>query len=426
VIPTVRCAWLVAALALAALLVPLWLVGLAALGVIAATVVDGLAVRRSPRIERNLSMVLARGTASALDVVALTGDERRVLLRQPATPWCEVRTRAGLRELRGEVLAVRRGRHELPAVAAASIGPLGLARWYHRSGAPSELLVYPDLPTAMRLAMHLRQGRAAPDGRLRRGPIGIGTDFESIREYAPDDDIRHVNWRAGARLGRPMTNQYRVEQDRDVVFLVDAGRLMAAPTAATYGSPTLLDAALDAATAVAMAADELGDHCGAIAFDAGIRRELAPRRRGGQRVVHALFDLEPALEDSDFERAFLRVGSSRRALVLVFTDLIDERAADSLLRAAPMLARRHAVVVAGVGDPMLDELAWGTHGSARAPADAVGADAAAVGALSVLEAREGAALSIRRTGAATVLAPSAELPQRCVQAYLRAKAMVRL
>ena len=50
-----------------------------------------------------------------------------------------------------------------------------------------------------------------------------------IRDYQPDDDIRQVNWRATARLGRPMSNQYRLEQDRDLLLLIDAGRLSTAP-----------------------------------------------------------------------------------------------------------------------------------------------------------------------------------------------------
>jgi uncharacterized protein (DUF58 family) len=331
-------------------------------------------------------------------------------LRQPATPAFEVLTHSSEHELSGELVPLKRGRQLLPAVAGASVGPLGLARWHHRTGEPTELLVYPDLLTARRLALRLRQGRAAPDGRLRRGPLGLGTDFESIREYSPDDDIRQVNWSASARLGRPMSNQYRVEQDRDVVCLLDSGRLMGAPVA----RGTLLDAALDATTALALAADEFGDRVGAIAFDADVRRSVAPRRLGGRRVVRALFDLQPTLEDSDFERAFLRVGRSRRGLVFVFTDLIDERAARSLVHATPMLNRRHAVVVAGVGDPVL-EAAAGASGDA--PRE--------LAALSVLDARDRAIGRVQRGGAEVVLAPAGSLPERCVQAYLRAKARAR-
>jgi uncharacterized protein (DUF58 family) len=413
VTPTTRCAWLLAGAAVVGLLLPVWVAVTIAIAVLAAMLADGLAVRDPPHVVREVPEVLSRGVPARLSIGALTHDSREVLLRQPATPALGVCALQGRSVLEGEILPRSRGRKRLEGVASASVGPLGLARWHHAAGAPGELLVYPDLGTARRLALRLRQGRAASEGRLRRGALGLGTEFESIREYSPDDDIRQVNWRASARLGRPMSNQYRVEQDRDVVCLLDAGRLMAAPSL----DGTLLDVALDATTALALAADELGDRCGAIAFDAGIRRALAPRRMGGSRVVHAMFDLQPTLEDSDFEQAFMRVGSARRALVFVFTDLIDERAARSLLAAAPLLARRHALTVAGIGDPVLEQLAEGA-GEAQLPS--------AVAALSVLQARAGAAARIRRSGAEVVLVPPRSLPERCVQSYLRAKARSRL
>jgi uncharacterized protein (DUF58 family) len=55
-----------------------------------------------------------------------------------------------------------------------------------------------------------------------------------------------------------MSNQYRVEQDRNVVCCIDSGRLMAAPVSADPGTGvplTRLDAALDAAVAVVLVAD---------------------------------------------------------------------------------------------------------------------------------------------------------------------------
>ena len=84
-----------------------------------------------------------------------------------------------------------------------------------------------------------------------------------------------------------MSNLYRIEQDRDVVCLLDAGRLMAAPLrravpARPCGTITRLDAAVDAVTMVALVADELGDRCGVTVFDSEIRRRLAPAARGRQ------------------------------------------------------------------------------------------------------------------------------------------------
>src|SRR6202012_2751650 len=151
------------------------------------------------------------------------------------------------------VIARVRGRHVLPAVATRATGPLGLGRWDRACGGTAEVRVFPDLRTARRLALAVARGRFRESGATARGPLGLGTEFELIRDYVPDDDIRQVNWRATARLGRPMSNQYRLEQARDLIGLVDAGRLSAAPIGDTGGS--VLDVALDAASAIALVAD---------------------------------------------------------------------------------------------------------------------------------------------------------------------------
>src|SRR5215207_3779573 len=254
---TVRAALLFGACAFAALAVPTVAL-LAACGVAAAFVVDAIVSRPRPVVHRRVPGALARGVPSSLTLDAEGGGVGSVRLRQPLVPDVEVDPAEADGRLDARIRAGRRGRHTLPSPAARVRGPLGLAAWYRRGGEPDELLVYPDLPAAWRLVLAVRQGRFRDPGRLTRGPLGLGTDFESIRDYLPDDDIRQVNWRATARLGRPMSNQYRVEQDRDVVCLLDAGRLMAAP----LGDRTRLDATVDAATAVALVADEVGDRAG--------------------------------------------------------------------------------------------------------------------------------------------------------------------
>jgi uncharacterized protein (DUF58 family) len=414
VAPTARAAGLMAAIALATLIVPVWLGVAAAIALVTAALADAWAVREPPALDRALPAVLSRGVASPLRLSARALDRRRVLLRQPEIGPLELEPDTGVGELVGWVLPRRRGRHALPSAASASLGPLGLARVAHPSGPPTPISVYPDLVSAHAAIVRLRRELAGHPGRLARGPLGLGTDFESIRDYTPDDDIRQLNWSATARLGRPMSNQYRLERDRDVVCLLDAGRLMAAP----IGEQTMLDASLDALTVLALAADELGDRCGAIAFDQTIRRAVSPSHRSGRRVIEALFDLEARPVDSDFQAAFTRVGSSRRALVVVFTDLVDEAAARSLADAIPMLARRHAIVIASVSDPALAEA---SNAPPTTPFDA----ARALVALDVLEARAAAAARLTRSGAAVIEAAAGRLGERCLRAYLAAKARAR-
>jgi uncharacterized protein (DUF58 family) len=364
-------------------------------------------------VDRRVSEVLSRGVPSTLEVRAPAPAGGSVRIRQAAPAALTIEPREGDGTLEASVVASQRGRHQLPAVATRSTGPLGLARWDHRGGGDAELRVFPDLHAARRLALAVARGRFRDQGATARGPLGLGTEFELIRDYEPDDDIRQVNWRATARLGRPMSNQYRLEQDRDLLLLLDAGRLSAAPLGAE--GMTVLDASLDAAAALAFVADELGDRTGAVAFDEKVRTELKPRRAGGQAVVRALFDLQPRPLDSDYELAFRRAEGSKRALVVIFCDLLEESAARPLVAAVPVLSRRHAVVVASPSDPALAALA-----------DDAGSDpltvARATVAGDVLRARARAAAQVRAAGARVLEAPPDRLPAVLVSAYLRAKA----
>jgi uncharacterized protein (DUF58 family) len=331
----------------------------AALVLAGAVVADALFVRRTPEVVRRVRSHLARGVATPLEVDAEGPGRMRV--RQPAPPALGIEPQEGDGGLEATVTPRRRGRHTLQPVALRSEGPLGLGRWRHQGAGEQQVTVYPDVPAARRLALAVRQGRFRAAGRLTRGPLGLGTEFESIRDYEPDDDIRQVNWRATERMQRPMSNQFRVEQDREVMLLIDAGRLMASP----LGERTRLDVAVDAAVAVALVADVLGDRAGTLAFDRQVRRQLAPRRGGGHAVIHALLDLEPTTEEPDYELAFRSVEGAKRSLMMIFCDLLEETAARPLAEAVPVLSRRHAVSVATVRDP--DRRRTPGTGSGRRP-----------------------------------------------------------
>jgi uncharacterized protein (DUF58 family) len=411
--PTARAAVAVALIAVSAIVVPSWIAALLVLAVVGATLADALVARRPIELARSLPTILARGVPAALTLTA-SPVPGRIRIRQAAPPDLVLGEQEGESTMTTTVVARRRGRHVLPAPAARVVGPLGLAAWYRRPGDEEEVLVYPDLPAARRLATSVRRGRFRHEGRAR-GPLGLGTEFESIREYEPDDDIRQVNWRTTERLGRPMSNQYRVDTDRDVICLVDCGRLMAAP----LRDRTRLDAAVDAAIAVAAVADVLADRCGAIAFDARVSRHVAPRRAGGQAVVRALFDVEPVAVESDYHRAFAALAEGKRAWVILFTDLLEQTAARSLLEALPSLSRRHVVAVASAVDPDLDDILFAP------PRDRIDVYRTAV-ALDVGRARRRVVAELRRRGVDVVDAPPDGLASACVRAYLTAKARARV
>jgi uncharacterized protein (DUF58 family) len=145
-----------------------------------------------------------------------------------------------------------------------------------------------------------------------------------------------------------------------------------------------------------------------------VLRSLPPRRAGARDLVQALYDLEPRSIDSNYELAFQHVRGARRAFVLVLTDLLEEAAARPLVEALPVLARRHAVVVASASDVDLDEA---VRAEPRSPVDVYRAAVA----LDVLAARARVAARLRHRGADVLDAPQASLSAVCVRAYLRAK-----
>lgn len=400
--------------AVSALVIPPPLAALLAVSLLAASIVDAWMARSLPELDRRFPRNLARGIPADFTVRA-TEPNTRLTIRQAMPADLSLVPQESNDALDARLVAHRRGRHKLPALATRSVGPLRLGSWYHRTGEAAEVIVYPDLPAARRLAIAVRQGRFQEEGRRSRGPLGLGTDLERIREYLPDDDIRQVNWRATARRELPMSNQWRVEQDREVICLIDSGRLMAAPV----GDRTRLDVAIDAVASLAAVADEVGDRVGVVAFAGTILRRLSPRRSGGEAVVGAVFDLEPTNQESDYALAFQVVASAKRSLVFIFTDIVEEAAARPLTEAMSVLGRHHAVVVASVID---DDL----HGQVNTPAESVADVYRTAAALTVLEDRARVVTLLTHAGAEVVEAPWSTLSARCVGAYLRARSRARL
>jgi uncharacterized protein (DUF58 family) len=419
--PTGRTVALAALAALSALVLPAELAAALLVAVVVVFGADAVSVRRPPEVVRVLPEHVVRGVPQPWRAEVRRSSGRapgRVVVRQPQTGEVRFDPAEGEGIIEGEVVAVVRGDHPVPALVTATTGRLGLGAWVHQhEGAAGRTLLgaHADLPGARRLAIAVQEGRFDDPGTAR-GALGLGTDFESVRDYAPDDDIRRMNWKATERTGRPMVNQYREDTEREVWCLVDTGRLLASPV----GDRTRLDLALDAVAAVAAVAEVVGDRVGMVVFDDEVRRVVPPRRGAAAGLVRLLDPLQPSVRDTDFEGAFARVGASKRALVLVFTDLLDVAAARPLLAAVPVLVRRHAVVVATVTDPDVE--------AAVAPGiDGVPADPArAAVAADLLADRRRVGVRLEAAGARVVEAPADRLPAACVAAYLALKASARL
>ncbi len=218
-------------------------------------------------------------------------------------------------------------------------GPLHLLTRHVAVRLPETVLVYPDLlGSRPRLAAErARQGE-------RVSLPGQRGQFDALREYAPGDPYRSVNWLASARRGKVMVNVYRAEGDQPVLLLVDSGRTMFGEDA----RGDRLAMALRAAFALADEAVAYGDRVGLLVYDSARREEIAPV--SGVDALHriarafALTQARAAESDHLSALSWALETRARRSLIVWFTDLGEAAIQEELLPFVAGLARRHLVV----------------------------------------------------------------------------------
>lgn len=259
-------------------------------------------------------------------------------------------------EVRTTIEPVRRGHIHLGFIGLRLRGPLGLVGRQGRVELPGELRVYPPFRSRAEAELKINRARSLQLGLRTAKGLGAGTEFESLREYGVNDDFRRIDWRATARMGKPIVRTYRTERNQNVVVLLDNGRVMAGKVA---GVPRV-EHAMDAAMMLAAVSTGVGDRCGLVTFDTRVRSVVAASRRTDQvmRLTEAMYALQPALAESDYVGAFATTVARfrRRALLVVLTDLVEQAVMEALIPAMPLITRTHMVLVGGVQDP--EVLAW--------------------------------------------------------------------
>ena len=306
------------------------------------------------------------------------------------------------------VVPLRRGREESGGFVVDSFGPLGLGRRRARVELPWEVIVYPPL-VSIRLRASVAQARRRRDAGMKAiRELGEGRLFESLREWVPGDDIRHIDWKATARRRKVITRQYEAERRQQVLLVLDLGRLMTADIA---GGVARLDFVVQAALELAYAAAQHDDNVGIMTFADGVQHFVAPERgrAGVRRVLDVLAVVEPKLVEPDYPGAFryLAARNRKRALTVLFTDVIDRFASDALVSNVASLRPRHVPLAVTLRNPELDAVA------ALRPAESRDAFRKAA-AEELLHAREEALGHMRRAGVLVIDVT----PQRAAQAVV--------
>lgn len=217
--------------------------------------------------------------------------------------------------------------------------------------------VYPNVLEIRKYDLMARKGLLYELGLRQSRIFGVGSEFERLREYNPDDEFRRINWKATARRGKPIAAEYETERSQYVVCVMDTGRLMRPP----IGDLAKLDYAINTALLLSYVAQLKGDHIGLLTFADQVGAYLAPRRGKSQfyRMLETMYNIPFQPVEADYSRAlgYLGIKNKRRSLIIVFTDLVTLDAARPLISSMAHLAKRHLPLCVTISDPNIVSLA---------------------------------------------------------------------
>jgi uncharacterized protein (DUF58 family) len=230
-----------------------------------------------------------------------------------------------------EGTARRWGRHRIGPAAATAYACDGLLRAEVRSPGPVAIRVYPfTSPFEADEAMPRAAGLA---GAHRSRRPGHGGELAGVRQFAPGDRLRRVDWRVSLRTRQLHVAATLSDRDAEVVLVLDvlaeAGR-----SGGVAGAASVLDTTVRAAAAIAEHYLQRGDRVSLVEYGRAARRlRPASGRRQYLTVLEWLLDVQPGgTVDAPFERVFGPHLLSANALTVVLTPLVDPGT-------APMLAR---------------------------------------------------------------------------------------
>ena len=313
------------------------------------------------------------------------------------------------------ITPLRRGDRTFGVLFLRVEGPMGLVRRRSELSIQRDTVkVFPDLSEYRKYELLIQKGYFFMPGVRPLRFRGQGTTFERMREYLPDDNYQHINWKATARLSKPIVEEYEVEKNQNIFIMIDVGRLMSLEI---FGY-TKLDYVLRTALVLATVCTLKGDNVGILAFSRDVVRYLPPHHGRPHliRCMDALYNLEATEYESDYARAFefLLAKKLKRSLIVVFSDLIDLQASETLIRYLSLLSPRHLPMCVTMNDSDIMDAA------AAFPED-MDALYRKTAAMSLLDKRNAVFRRLTRRGVSIIDTRPEKLSSDVIQRYLELK-----
>lgn len=254
----------------------------------------------------------------------------------------------------------RRGTAQIKRLWQRWQGPLGLI-WRQRIDAiDKDAAVTPNTQLITQSAIEIFS-RDARFGQKIQKLKGDGTEFDSLTEFLPGMDKRHIDWKHSARHQELLAREYRTERNHNIIFAFDSGYLMCEEMQDSQGRTlTKLDRALTAALLMGFVSLKIGDRVGLYAFDKNPYL-FTPAIAGTQSFAHLQrlsAEIDYSTSETNFTLGLTQLGQNlkRRTLIVVFTDFIDTTQAELMIENMGRLLKRHIVIFVAFRNQPLEKL----------------------------------------------------------------------
>ena len=191
--------------------------------------------------------------------------------------------------------------------------------------------------------IHIKSGRTVNTimaGQYKSVFKGSGIEFEEVREYCPGDDVKTLDWKVSARLGKPFIKLYKEERESIVMLLID----MSASLNFGTHSGQKLEKAAEVASVLAFNAIKNNDKVGVIFFTDQVEKYIPPQKGSGHiwRVIKEIFTFSPKGHGTNISAAldYLARISKKKSFVFVLSDFLD----DGYLKSLKTVRRKHEII----------------------------------------------------------------------------------
>lgn len=170
---------------------------------------------------------------------------------------------------------------------------------------------------------------------------GRGMSFSEVREYAPGDDVKFIDWNVTARFSHPFVKVFEEERELIMMLLVDVSG------SSLFGTSKRLKRELitEVSAVLSFSAATNNDKVGVIFFSDKVEKFIPPKKGRSHilRIIRELIALEPEQKAGTNIKAaleYLNQVQKKKSITFLMSDFISEPYEQQL----QLAARKHDLV----------------------------------------------------------------------------------